>query len=307
MPPVDETHTDLLRLVERDFGELSEVGNKIAVRLRQNWKKGDQSSPPPPSSWTCASSAAKGKIEETLIKSWMQHRARLIPPRRRQVLLSDRAKADAIRFPVVYEIVDQVCRAGDATPYLSRDIFKNKGWNHTTDPLFSAFQLSHFHLGNFFTNPKMAFGTKELLFGTITRDHFRVIGVFDHDFGSEELLQEWIKSFPDDFLQLERMGKNGESFTFNKMRTFAKNGVNVSINVNGQTWMLKSGVTVGRHAGRILNYYLDMRHRIAHIKTPRGPVTILPRRIGVNYRPSGEFDIYDKDLGHLYFTMVALE
>lgn len=308
MRPLDETHSDLLELVARDFGPVENIGNQMIARNRQKWGNSGQSGYAPPSSWKNASPSEREDTEHRLIRSWMQHRARLVPSRNRFSMISNRAKNDALRFPIIYDIVDEVCNAGDVSPYLSRNIFEGKGWNSSLDPLFSAFRLCHFHLGDFFVNPKMAKGTKELLFGTISRSQFKVIGVFDHNFGAEELLNEWTKFFPDDFIQLEGMDSTNDNFTFKEIQKIARNGANVTFKVNGQVWMTKGmGVNVSGHAFRIINYYVDMRRRIDTIKNPKGPMAVFPKRIGVKYHSSGEFEIYDKELGCQYSLMKALE
>lgn len=309
MPPVDETHDDLLKLVEHDFGPLPEVGNQVAARNHQIWVRAGRLGSPPPSRWSKASSIERKDIEHRLILSWMQNRARLIPPRQRTPQVSDRARQDAIQFPVIYKIIDEVCNAGDVSPYLSRNTFVNKGWNQSIDPLFSAFQLCHFHLGNLFVNSKMAKGTKKLLFGTVSRNKFKIIGVFDHNFGASELLDEWVNFFPDDFIPLSINGvkKYNDDWTFKKIRKFVQSGSNVMIDVNGQTCMPKSlGVATSGHAVRIVNHNTQMRQRLHQLKEAKGPIVIFPSRLGIKYRTSGEIDVYDKDLGELYFSMQAL-
>lgn len=307
MPAVNEIHDDLLVLVENDFGPLSEVGNQIAKRNHQIWAEAGKNGTPPPTNWDNASSVQRHDIEYRLILSWMQHRARLIPSRQRTALISDRAKRDSIQFPIIYKIIDEVCNSGDVSPYLSRGLFKNKGWNHSLDPLFSAFQMCHFHLGEFFVNPKVAIGTKNLLFGIVTRDQFKIIGVFDHNFGAEELLNEWIKQFPSDFLHLGT-SEPRQSYNFKEIRKLVKNGVAVLFNINGKVCMPKSlGVMSSGHATRIANYHMYLRRRVSGVINVKGPVAIIPKRIGISYRSSGEFDIIEKEFLHTYFSMKAID
>ncbi len=304
MPAIDETHEDIIILVERDFGPINEVGNQIALRNRQIWIEGGKKGRTPPKNWKRATLTERQDIERRLILSWMQYRARIIPQRQRILKLSTRAQKDGVRYPIIYKIIDEVCQAGDARPYLSRGLFGGKGWNHSLDPLFSAFQICHFHLSDIFVSPKMAKSTKNLLFAIVKSDSFHVLGVFDHNFGAQDLLKTWTDSFPEDFLQLKGILPGNKKWTFDEMRRLVKSGLTVSINMGDEVWMPKSiGVATSGIGNRTVNYYIQMRNKTKIIANPRGPTAIFPKRIGVKHRISGEFDVYDKDLERVDFKL----
>lgn len=308
MAIIDQTHTDLIKLLEVDFGPLSEVADRLLQRKYQRWAEIGRpaSLPQPTQRWSAACQLEKDQIEKSLILSWLQYRARLIPMRCREAKLSERAKKDIVRFPIVHEIIDQVCRFGDPSPFLSRAIFDHRKSNQSNDPLFSGFQLSHFHLSSLFVNPNMAKGTRDLLYGKVSADSFNILGVFDHDFGAQALLEIWSESFPDDFISLVGVAPSPKtSLTFEQLRQMIKSGVNSVVTIGDRVCMLKSiGVSTTGQAIRIVNRYNQMCDAISNIKKN---ALLAPVCIGLNLNDFGEIEVYDKISKNLFYKMTALE
>jgi len=308
MAIIDQTHIDLIKLLEVDFGPLPEVADRLLQRKHRRWAESGRSAsvPQPTQKWSATCQFEKDQIEKSLILSWLQYRARLIPMRYREVKLSERAKQDIIRFPVIYEIIDQVCHFGDSSPFLSRAIFDRRKSDQSNDPLFSGFQLSHFHLSNLFVTSSMAKGTRDLLYGKVSADSFNILGVFDHNFGAQALLEVWSDSFPDDFIPLVGVIPSPEPpLTFEQLRQMIKVGVNSAITIGDQVCMLKSlGVSTTGQASRIVNRYIQMCGEISNIKKN---ASIVPACIGLNLNDFGEIEIYDKISNNLLYKMTALE
>lgn len=79
------------------------------------------------------------------ILNWFHYRARLIPMRFREVVMSEEVKAAVVRYPAISEIENNLATAGDLRPWLSQTI-RNRKLDPRADMLFNDWQITHFHL-----------------------------------------------------------------------------------------------------------------------------------------------------------------
>jgi hypothetical protein len=140
---IDETEADLRSLIERDFGS--------------------QPSPLP----------------EIAVLDWMHYQARIVPRRRRTVMLSREVAALTATYPAIAQLKTELEAGHDVSPWLSDRVRKRKE-DPFADLMFNDWQISHFHLGSYFVAPDKVARTDERLFVLIKADRAVFLDVKGH-------------------------------------------------------------------------------------------------------------------------------
>jgi hypothetical protein len=144
MQLVDETESDLVQLIEADFGPIR----------------------------------GSGTFDKHFL-SWLHYRARMIPQRPRNVTVSTEVNALASAYPAIRDIHRQLALGDDVSPWLS-DRVRKRRQDHRADLMFNDWQIVHLHLGRFFEKPKKVKRSGPLLFAYIGRDTAVLLDVLPH-------------------------------------------------------------------------------------------------------------------------------
>lgn len=274
----DEIDSDVRRLIETDFGKLSDSIDPVHILL-----------------------------------DWIQYRARLIPRRPRTVIYS----SVALEARVDHPCMDQVARAlrdgWDMAGWLSNRIHNNK-MNPKADLLFNHWQISHFHFG-VLKNDNAVWRHKRrdaLIYAYISADHAIILCVGTHgDWANPELVRILRDTYPPAVREIrgifgrETQPSNVEQQEY--ILTCRRNGVSPPVILDGGIFLGGPGITSSGHALRLKYRYTRFCGAVSSLRacldrgflrsdlklalhTPLG----VPPRIGVRYELDGHLVIYDK-------------
>ncbi|WP_159011374.1 hypothetical protein [Bradyrhizobium sp. S69] len=160
----DETEADLRNLIERDFA-------------------------PQPSPLTAIA-----------VLDWMHYQARIVPRRRRTVIVSRKVAALTATYPAIEQLKAELERGRDVSPWLSDRVRKRKE-DAFADLMFNDWQISHFHLGSHFVAPDKVERTDECLFVLIKADRAVFLDVKRHgpeNYTAREVLRILLRTSPED-------------------------------------------------------------------------------------------------------------
>jgi hypothetical protein len=201
MKVTDETTADLVSLIERDFGPLE-----------------------PP-------------VEQYLL-DWLHYRARLIPQRRRTVIVSPEAQAHSSKYPAITDIKRAIEQGDDVSPWLSDSVRKlKKKKKPTADPMFNDWQISHFHLGD----EKNNFRSKPVLFAHVSADKAVLLDVQSHGkrevppWGMQALLRVLRNASPNTLPEMK--GILGSPISDEEIRQKRERGSNSLIMIEGKAYI----------------------------------------------------------------------
>ena len=285
MQIIDDTENDLKRLIEADFGPL-QIGADL----------------------------------HTALLDWLTFRARKIPARPRQVVISSEVQAVANQYPAIQQIVRALQSGGDVSPWLSDRVrFRKK--NHKADMMFNDWKISHFHLGKLWLTPQRISRTPDLLYAFVSADFAALLNVGPHGRWTEQNLLEILERTHPSGLEFELKGVTpANNFTDKERENLRANGVNAIIEVNGRTFMAPGmGIMTSGHSLRITHYAMHLKRNIEHLKEiiPRNklPLAIsraiysnlaLPVRLGVVLNDDGLM-VIDKSRSLPLYAMKPLE
>lgn len=282
----DETSDDLKALVELDFGSLP--GNVLTDRL---------------------------------VLDWMHYRARLIPCRPRQVLVSPRLQAKSLCYPAVDQIRLAFEVGGEVSPWLSNSIRTHKR-SPKSDLMFSDWQISHFHLGNIIEPGNRIRRTRDLLFAHVKADRVVFLDVQPHgSWTMEDLLRILHEVSPAELPELKGiLPPRDSSLTDQERSNLRRNRYTTPVVMNGKVFAAPGlGQTTSHHAMRLslrcthLTKLLDqLRAALTKNQMPWQIQGQLVGSIGVPIRLGLKLDagclvIYEKMRGLEFATLRAFE
>lgn len=263
---VDETEADLRGLIEQDFGP--------------------QSSP----------------LTSILVLDWMHYRARIIPRRRRTVMVSREVAALMAAHPAIAQLKTEFEHGRDVSPWLS-DRVRNRKADAFADLMFNDWQISHFHLGTHFVAPDKVERTDERLFALIKADRAVFLDVKGHGretYAAQEVLRVLLRTSPEDLPEWkgaipQRGSSSGWSDT--ELLGLRQAGVSYSIQIDGKLFFPPGlGQSTSRHATRIKKrHFKPLNKAIRDVMLNNHPlpalpapvIAPLPARLGIRLRDDG--------------------
>jgi hypothetical protein len=271
----DETEADLKSLIEKDFGPLP----------------------------------AGADTRRTLV-DWLHYRARRIPQRPRVVVLSPQAAGHCARYPAIDRIRAELMRGGDLSPWLSDRIRRRKA-DPKADLMFNDWQISHFHLGDFYEarNKIKRTTSGTLLFAHIKPDRAVLLDVQPHmSWTMTALLRILLDVSPADMPELKGIqGSRNRPLTDDQLFNLRSNGYTAPIEIGGKVFMSPGmGIAASQHATRLVHYsnalmraLQTVRRQLQTNTVPRvtlqqiGSTIGLPVRLGIRLHAGGLI-IYEK-------------
>jgi hypothetical protein len=138
---IDETGEDIANLIRKDFGNIPETIDLNRAFL-----------------------------------DWVHYRARRIPCRPRQIIMSREIRSKLSAHPAIDQISSTFRAGKDVRAWLSRKI-ETRMRSPRADMMFNDWQITHFHLGRVFVTPNMVGGTSDLLYAHVTAEHVTLLDV----------------------------------------------------------------------------------------------------------------------------------
>jgi hypothetical protein len=216
---LDQVNQDLQRLIEADLGPLNGASLKDAFL------------------------------------DWLHYRARKIPQRPREVVLSSEVQAYRAAYPAITRIELALRNGEDVTPWLSTRIVRSAG-NPRADMMFNDWQVMHFHLGDLLTPNGMVARTANLLFAHISADRAVFLDVQPHGAWSMiNLLRILLRTWPAAMERFEYRGivDMDRQRTDEEIFGLRSNGIAVTISLDGRFFMAPGmGVMTSRHSLRLV-------------------------------------------------------
>lgn len=141
-------------------------------------------------------SELQNKELSSLLHAYLHWATRIVPARRRKYSISPEVTRDK-RWKFLKNEIEalliKVQNGEDLSPHLSEKAHL-KGYTPTyqitsgkedswadKDRILNTMGYHHFHLSSVIASNKLTVRTNEVLFAHITREHFKVIGIFDHN------------------------------------------------------------------------------------------------------------------------------
>lgn len=283
---IDETHDDIAELIRRDFGSTPET---------------------------------KGLDRAFL--DWVHYRARRIPCRPRQVIMSSEVRSKLSAYPAISRIATGLLAGEDVSAWLSRKIETHMR-SPRADMMFNDWQITHFHLGRVFVKPNMVGGTPDLLYAHVTAEYATLLDVLPHEsWAAQDLLRILLETRPAAMERVEFRGILGPKRggrTDDELLELRTSGLNEPVVVSGRTFFAPGlGIVSSRHATRLSRFCDRIRVGISEVRTKIENNALgkpfaariaqqigVPVRLGILFDPAGTFTVYDK-ARHLPFCQSA--
>jgi hypothetical protein len=275
---IDETNNDIAELIRKDFGNTPEHKDLDGAFL-----------------------------------DWVHYRARRIPCRPRQVIMSTEVQSKLSTYPAI-SCISSALRAGeDVSARLSRKIETHMR-SPRADMMFNDWQITHFHLS--------VGGTSDLVYAHVTAEHATLLDVLPHRrWAAQDLLRILLETRPAAMERVEVREVTPCILTDDELLTRRTNGIMTILGVSGRTFIAPGhGILVSRHAWR-LGWFCDrIRIVISELKAKIENGTVeqpfaahiarqigVPVRLGLSFDPTGTFTVYDKVRQLTFFQSTALE
>lgn len=275
MQLIDETETDLRRLVERDFGPLA------------------------------------GDLANRHVLDWMHYRARLIPCRPRAVVVSQEVEAQMSSYPAIGRLKTEFELGRDVSPWLSDRVRKRKE-DSLADLMFNDWQISHFHLGQLFVTPNKVGPRPKgelLLFALVKADHVTLLDLHPHGaWSTTQILRVVLRTSPQDMPEAEGIiGARTGGPTDAELLKVRQAGYTAPIHLDGKAFFPPGlGVSGSRHAARLvlrlkrLSREIQSLHRrfkendLSHQALRQLMVVGKPARLGIKLGDDGCLILWEK-------------
>lgn len=281
---IDETCDDIAELIRKDFG-----------------------------------STPKRKDLHGAFLDWVHYRARRIPCRPRQVILSTEVRSKVSTYPTISRISSALRAGEDVSAWLSRKITSHMR-SPRADMMFNDWQITHFHLGRVFTRPNTVSGTDDLLYVHVAAEYATFLDVLPHrSWTAQDLLRILLETRPAAMEPVEVKNVTGQTLTDEALLAFRTNNTNVAIAVSGRAFM-GGGILSSGHAIRLRLFCTCIRRDILHLKETIEQGTIerptasliahqigVPVRLGILFDTAGVFTIFDKTRQITFFQSLVIE
>jgi hypothetical protein len=284
---IDDTETDIAELIRKDFGYTPERKDLNLALL-----------------------------------DWVHYRARRIPCRPRQVIMSREVRSK-LSMNQAISCISSALRAGeDVGAWLSRKIETHMR-SPRADMMFNDWQITHFHLSRVFVKPNMVGGTPDLLYAHVTAEYATLLDALPHEsWAAQKLLRILLETRPVAMERAEAKGILGTqrgSRTDDELLALRTSGLATSVLVSGRTFYL-TGISQSRHATRLVDFCSHLRIAILNLKKQIENGTIerpfasriamqigVSVRLGVSFDTGSAFTVYDKVRRLPFFQSRGLE
>lgn len=282
---IDETDSDIIRLIASDFG-----------RMAAN--------------------------EKTAFLDWLHYRARRIPSRPRRLVISEEIKSKRTRYPAIERISAALRLGEDVSPWLSRKLLMQKH-KPTADMMFNAWQITHFHLGLIFVRPALVAGKNDLLFAHVNANEATLLDIQPHgSWTKQSLLGILLETNPKVMEQWEVRGilPGRSPLSDIDAKTLRAKHINGPFSYGSRVFNPGLGIMSSGHAVRLRLFADHLMHTIRDItkaiqsnSLPRDLLSIIagkigiPVRLGLAYDSDGTFTIFDKERGLKLFRSPPIE
>lgn len=219
MQVIDDTRSDLDRLIAADFG------------------------------------VSSTRDIQTEFINWLHFRGRRVPRLPRRVLISRETQRHLIQYPAIEKIRLALEVGGDVEPWLNR-IHPDGRANYRTDMMFNDWQIIHFHLGSIFQSPTMIRRTGPLLFVHITGAEATILDVQPHgSWTMISLLENLLRTNPTALERYEARGVTPTRLSNDDYKRVRAGPGNVAIEVGGRAFFVGGGMVASGHASRLWRYH----------------------------------------------------
>lgn len=250
------------------------------------------------------------------LMAWLTYEARRIPKRPRNVIVSDRVKAQLAAYPAIGKIIATFDAGGDLLPWL-HDPIRTRKADHDVDLMFNDWQVNHLHLGDALVQPDKVKRTGDLLFVYVTPDRAVLLDVQPHgSWAMRDLLRTLLHVSPQDMERFRLKGAIGMQYklTDAEMGNLRKNRYNSFVDIDGVIFMAPGmGIVSSGHSMRIARFVQQFWKSIERcrdtinagelpfpLRYELAKKSALPVRLGVRMH-AGELVLYDKNR-NLEFT-----
>lgn len=283
----DETDADLKALVEADFGPLS----------------GD------------------GSLTNLILLDWLHYRARLIPCRRRGVIVSPEVAGQMADSPAIGWIKAEFEAGRDLSAWLSDRVRKRKD-DAKADLMFNDWQISHLHLGNIVDPRNKATRTSDLLFAHVKADRVVFLDVKPHgSWGMQEILRILVRVSPKNMQEMKGiLGTQRGGYTDDELVQLRQAGLTAPIQLDEKVYLPPgAGVSTSRHATRLVLQFNNLARQIRHLHNQLThnalPHSLLrdfavvgrPVRLGIKLHSDGCLVLYEKTRSRDLMVLPPLE
>ena len=258
------------------------------------------------------------------VLDWLHFRARMIPQRFRQVILSKEVRAAMPRYPAIAQIKYHLSNAGDVRPWLSDRIRKRKS-DPRADMLFNDWKISHFHLKPINKEGKVV-RSKELLFAYINSEIAVLIKICSHAdrhlWTDQSLLETLLETHPPAMEAYEVKGiiPPQSQWSNEELGEIRRGHLTSFVQFDGRVFAPGLGISTSGHAVRlvfVLNRFYRTYSRIKSdlINNQFSIAALqpflfsigLPVRLGCRLNFDGRLELLDKSGNRTLWTSPPLE
>ena len=258
------------------------------------------------------------------VLDWLHYRARGIPQRFREVIVSEEVRAAMARYPAIAQIKYHLANAGDVRPWLSDRIRKRKS-DPRADMLFNDWQITHFHLTAIDKKGKVV-RSNELLFAHIKAGFAVLIAIRSHAglhlWTDQSLLKVLLETHPPAMEVYEAKGiiAPRNQWSDHDLSEIRNGRLTSFVQIEERVFIPGFGISTSGHAVRLTLVLYRFWRAYNHIKDrfinnhfsvqefqlflfPIG----LPVRLGCMLTFDGRLELWDKARRHTLWTSPPLE
>ena len=258
------------------------------------------------------------------VLDWLHYRARSIPKRFREVIVSDEVGAAIGRFPAIAQIKYHLTNGGDVRPWLSERIRKRKS-DPRADMLFNDWQMTHFHLWTFDESGKIS-RSDDLLFANINAGFAVLVAIHPHGkkhlWTDQKIVENLLKIYPPSMERFELVGLLGsrQPWTDAEHHGLRKAGVSAPVQIGNRIFVPGGGIVTSGHSTRLTLFsnrfwkmytlvkdrFINNQFSVQEFERFLFPIG-LPVRLGCRLTFDGRLELWDKARNHTLGTSPPLE
>ena len=257
------------------------------------------------------------------VLDWLHYRARGIPQRFREVIVSEEVRAAMARYPAIAQIKYHLANAGDVRPWLSDRIRKRKS-DPRADMLFNDWQISHFHLTAIDKKGKVV-RSNALLIAHINAGTAVLIAIRPHSdvlWTDQSLLKSLLETHPPAMEAYEAKGimPPRNQWSDDELSQIRKGRLTSFFQIEGRFFLPGFGISTSGHSTRLIlisnrfwraynqikSQFINNLFSVAEFQLFLFPIG-LPVRLGCRLTFDGRLELWDKSRRHTLWTSPPLE
>jgi hypothetical protein len=246
---------------------------------------------------------------------WLHYKARRIPALPRKVITSAEASAHSQRHVAISKIRVALQTGASVEPWLKVAQTKLLRRRHDVDMMFNDWQISHFHLGEFFQSRSLIKRTGPLLFAHISAAEATLLDVQPHgSWTTTAFLEILLRTNPPALEKYEARNVTPQRLTQQQYANLRAHGTNSAIDIGGRAFMPGIGLFSSKHAVRLVlyaNWFRDLVQDLMakfqadqvpdHLKAVIYASIGVPVRLGAWYS-DGALSVIDKNRNGLVLS-----